>query len=334
MGSEKTFDATPGRLAKAKREGDLPRSQAATAVVSFAAAAAGFAASAGAWANAACTALTRATRGEIDGGAYATICGWMLVPLACAGLAATAFTIVHGGGLRIVPPTLKFKRLHPADGFKRMLSKESVVAALKAVAVAGVLTVAMVPTVHDVFGRSLGGDAFAVATVVRDGVLRLAGAGIAVGAVFGVLDAIMERKRWRDKLKMSFDEVKRDYKQAEGDPLLRNRRKARHKALIRGSTTKLRRAAFVVTNPTHVAIALEYRPPEIPVPRVVVRAVDEGAQAVKARARELRIPIVENVPLARALLAGTDVEHFIPRDAYVAVAQIVAALSREGRLAP
>ena len=88
-----------------------------------------------------------------------------------------------------------------------------------------------------------------------------------------------------------------------------------------------------MTNPTHVAIALEYRPPEVAVPRVLVRAIDDGASEVKRLARELRVPIVENVPLARELLATTDVGDYIPPGAYAAVAAIVALRVREKAIA-
>jgi flagellar biosynthetic protein FlhB len=91
----------------------------------------------------------------------------------------------------------------------------------------------------------------------------------------------------------------------------------------------LREAAFVICNPSHVAVALAYRPPEIAVPKVVVRAIDAGALEVKRRARALRVPIVEDVALARLLLAASDVDEYIPPRAYAAVAAIVASLLRE-----
>jgi flagellar biosynthesis protein FlhB len=132
---------------------------------------------------------------------------------------------------------------------------------------------------------------------------------------------------------MSFDEIKRDMRESEGDPHLKGKRRQTQRARARGSIGRVKDAAFVITNPTHVAIALEYEPPAVPVPRVLVRAIDEGAQEVKRVARAAGVPIVENVALARALLATTDVGDFIPPDAYAAVAAIVAALVREKVLA-
>jgi flagellar biosynthetic protein FlhB len=86
-------------------------------------------------------------------------------------------------------------------------------------------------------------------------------------------------------------------------------------------------------NPTHVAVALRYAPPAVPVPEILVRAQDDAALRVRAIAREHRIPVVEDVALARLLFARGAGGRPIPADAYVAVAQIVAALAREGLLA-
>jgi flagellar biosynthesis protein FlhB len=136
-----------------------------------------------------------------------------------------------------------------------------------------------------------------------------------------------ERRKWMRRLRMNFDEIKREQRHSEADPHLRNRRKQAHKHLLRGSISRLRDAAFVVVNPMHIAIALEYRPPEVEVPRVIVRAIDRGAELIKQRARELSIPIVENVELARFLLETTQVGSYIPQPAYVAIAKIIASLS-------
>ena len=94
----------------------------------------------------------------------------------------------------------------------------------------------------------------------------------------------------------------------------------------------MKEAAFVVCNPGHVAIALAYRPPEIAVPQVLVRAIDEAALEVKRRCRTLEIPIVEEIALARSLLATAEAGKAIPVPLYAAVAAVVAALMRSGSL--
>jgi flagellar biosynthetic protein FlhB len=87
-----------------------------------------------------------------------------------------------------------------------------------------------------------------------------------------------------------------------------------------------------VTNPTHIAVALEYRPPDVPVPRVLVRAADDAAARVRELAASYRVPLVEDVPLARLLYAHAGPGDFIPRETYIAVAEIVAALTKAGVL--
>jgi type III secretion protein U len=132
---------------------------------------------------------------------------------------------------------------------------------------------------------------------------------------------------------MTFDELKRDLKDQDGDPQARSRRRGLHRSIARGAIERTREASFVVTNPTHVAIALRYAPPEVPVPEILVRAVDAAALAVRAIAERERIPIVENVALARWLLRVGENGAPIPAETFVAVAEVIAALLRAGVLA-
>jgi flagellar biosynthetic protein FlhB len=147
-----------------------------------------------------------------------------------------------------------------------------------------------------------------------------------------VVDYVLARRRWLRGMKMSFEELKRDAKENDGDPQTRARRKSAHRALARGAIGRTREASFVVVNPTHVAVAMRYAPPAIPVPEILVRAVDDAALRVRSIAREHGIPVVEDVALARLLYAEGESGRAIPPDAYVAVAQIVAALARDGLL--
>jgi flagellar biosynthetic protein FlhB len=154
-----------------------------------------------------------------------------------------------------------------------------------------------------------------------------------VGLVFAVAEYGAVRRSWLRKLRMSFDEFKREIKEQDGDPMTRSRRKSLHRSLLRGSLKRVRDAAFVVVNPTHVAVALEYRPPSVTVPVVLVRAADAVALQVRDLARERGIPIVENPPLARALFSGVAAGAPISPEHYAAVAEVVIALHRSGALA-
>jgi len=127
--------------------------------------------------------------------------------------------------------------------------------------------------------------------------------------------------------------MKREAKESDGDPLARSRRRSLHRQLSRGAMHRVKEAAFVVTNPTHIAVALAYHPPEVPVPRVLVRAADDAAARVREIAREYGVPLVENVALARALYAAARPGDFIAQEHYIAVAEIVAALVKTGAIA-
>lgn len=330
-GDDKRFDATASRLARAKREGDVARSHDLSIVASLGLAGGTVFIVVWPLGAAARFALAGAVRPErYSALPYVAIGGCVLAVIATAIVASVAADYVQAGGFTLKFPAPKFGKLNPLEGLKRMFGRDALVGGGKALVVGAAVSLAAFVPVRDTFGAARGGaspEALA-ALVVRALQGALSGA-LAVAVVFAGLDVMLERQKWKRRLRMSFDELKRDHKQSEGDPLVRGRRRQQHRALIRGSIARVREAAFVVTNPTHVAIALEYRPPEVAVPRVLVRAIDDGAREVKRLARAANVPIVENVPLARELLATTDAGDYIPPGAYAAVAAIVASLLRE-----
>ena len=102
---------------------------------------------------------------------------------------------------------------------------------------------------------------------------------------------------------MTFDEFKRDAKEQDGDPHAKSRRKQLHRTFVRGGIARTSEASFVVVNPTHVAIALRYAPPHVPVPEILVRGSPMARARVRAIAERARIPFVEDVALARGSVA-------------------------------
>jgi flagellar biosynthesis protein FlhB len=153
-------------------------------------------------------------------------------------------------------------------------------------------------------------------------------AACATGMLFALAEFAAARNAWLRKLRMSADDRKREAKEQDGDPFARGRRRAMHRSLMHGALAEVKKASFVVANPTHVAVALEYRPPAVPVPRVLVRAADEMAARVRAMAVECGVPVIENVALARALYRDARAGEPIAHAHYVAVAEVVAALAR------
>jgi flagellar biosynthesis protein FlhB len=181
-------------------------------------------------------------------------------------------------------------------------------------------------------GTGLGSPG-AAAALVGSAALRACVIALGVGLLFAIADYALARRRWLRGLRMSADELKRDAKENDGDPQLRARRTGAHREIVRGAIARTREASFVVVNPTHVAVALRYEPPQVPVPEILVRALDAAALQVRAIAREHGIPIVEDVALARLLHARGRSGRPIPADAYVAVAQVIAELARAELLA-
>lgn len=320
--AEKALDATPARLARAKREGDVAVSHELTGVCAFAGALGGCAAAIPHIALAAQSALTAAARGESDAAALFAIALWTIGVLCCGCIAAAIASIVQLGGLQAVPLKIDPSRLSPVQNLRRMFSRETVVTIVRACAAFG-STAGALAILHGKAAPSLAATAWSAS-------LRSAWTACAVGALFSAADYALQAARRKKRLRMSFEEFKRDQREQDGDPLARARRKAAHRAILRGSLHRLRDAAFVVTNPTHLAIALEYAPPDVPVPRVLIRAADDAALHVRSQARELGISVIENVPLARELFAKTNPGESIPQETYVAVAEIVASLARAG----
>ena len=334
--ADKRYDATASRRDRAKREGNVARSGELTSLAAFGAAVLAAAAAVPVAAGGAFGAVRDAAAHPFGRGvspALATVAVAALVPAVAAACAASAVALAQSGGLHVTGMHADLKRLNPFAGLKRMVGGEALVGIGRAALAFGAALLAMLPLAGDVVGagtavRAPGG----AASLVASAAWHACCAALAVGAVFAVADYALARRRWLRRLKMSFDELKRDAKENDGDPQVRGRRKSAHRALVRGAIGRTREASFVVVNPEHVAVAIRYAPPSVPVPEILVRALDEAALRVKALAREHRIPIVEDVVLARLLFAHGESGRAIPPDTYVAVAQVIAALAREGVL--
>jgi type III secretion protein U len=137
-------------------------------------------------------------------------------------------------------------------------------------------------------------------------------------------DYFFQRYQYIKQLKMSKDEVKREYKESEGDPQIKGKRRQLHQELLANDTMqRTRKATVVVTNPTHLAVAIYYDEKDNVLPTVLAKGEDHLAQRMKAVAREEGIPIMENVPLARALYANVPVDRYIPSDLIEPMAEVL-----------
>jgi len=331
MGAEKQFDPTPSRLQRARREGDVARSNELCAAAAFGGALACSVAAVPHLAAGFRAILESAVHPRSVRATGALFAVAMLLPACGAACAAIGAAAVQTGGLPLRAVHLDFGRLNPVENVKRVCSRDALVTAARATVAFAVSAAALVPAFAALFAAALrGAAAQTLAAIAWSGVVRTCATACAVGVLFALADLGIQQAQWRKRLRMTHDELKRDQKEQDGDPLARSRRRAMHRQIARGSLTRLKDAAFVVVNPTHIAVALEYRPPDVAVPRVLVRAADRAALRVRELAGAYGVPMIENVPLARTLYAAVRPGQSIPQETYVAVAEIVLQLREAG----
>lgn len=221
----------------------------------------------------------------------------------------------------------QFSRISPAQGFRRVFGLQGQVEFLKAVFKFGAITAIVgLVLMHNggIFVRALTVEAVAIPGLIRDVIAQLLGAAAVALIVLSGFDIVWSRFNWRRELRMSRQEVKDEYKQMEGDPLL----KARLRSLGRDRARRRMIAAvpsatLVVANPTHFSVALRYRPETDAAPVVVAKGQDLIALKIREMAQAHEIPVFEDVALARALYKQVEVDKLIPPEFYKAVAELV-----------
>src|SRR6267143_713470 len=153
--------------------------------------------------------------------------------------------------------------------------------------------------------------------------LQLMGAVVAMLAIVAIADYFFQYRQWHERQKMSLQEMKQEFKQSEGDPHIKGRiRQLRHARMKKRMMSAVPKASVIITNPTHYAVALSYER-GMPAPICLAKGIDSIALKIREIAKAHDIPIVENVPLARALHATVKVDEEIPVEHYHAVAQII-----------
>ncbi len=138
-------------------------------------------------------------------------------------------------------------------------------------------------------------------------------------------DYVFQRRQFMDSLKMSKQEIKEEYKQMEGDPLVKGRLRQRMRELLsQNMAVNVPKADVIITNPTHFAVAMQWDRQTMRAPMLTAKGADQLAQRIKQIARDNGVPIVENRPLARALYAEVEIGDMIPDEYYQALAVILA----------
>jgi flagellar biosynthetic protein FlhB len=230
----------------------------------------------------------------------------------------------------------KFSKISPMAGVKRLFSLQSLANLVKGlckiVIVGAVLTALMWPE-RTRLESLVTLDPAALMPFTATLALKIMGAVVAMLAIVAAGDYLFQYRRWHERQKMTFQEVKDEHKQSEGDPTIKGKlRQIRLARAKRRMMANVPKASVIVTNPTHYAVALQYER-GMPAPVCLAKGVDALALKIRAIAGEHRIPIVENPPLARALHATVEVDEPIPPEHYKAVAEVIGYVLRLRRAA-
>jgi flagellar biosynthesis protein FlhB len=341
--SEQTEQPTTQRLNKAREDGDGGVSTFASQAVAFLVAVALVPASVAALARRGGELLREAIEAvgktpgvaTFDAGKLAGDVLALTLPLlgAVALTSALASAVQAGGSFATKKLAPDLTRLDPVAGLGRLFSLDRVFSVARALAGAAFVAWVTWRTLRGAAGdlaRSTGHIAPAL-SLAGQSALTLARDAAYVGLAVAALDILVTRRTWLGRLKMSKDEVKREHKENDGDPQVKAaRERAHHEVMTSVILAKVKEASVVVVNPTHLACALRYdeaNGDEAPVVLASGRG-DLAAQIVQA-AKAYGVPVLRDVPLARALLE-LEVGEEIPEALYEAVAEILRAAWEEG----
>jgi flagellar biosynthetic protein FlhB len=254
----------------------------------------------------------------------------MMLILAPFFVMAVIFAILSNvvqGGFLARPLTFEIERLSPLSGFKNLFSAKALPGVIKSffkfvlgavlfyviikkILVAVPMTAAM--DIRDIQSTAFGMTGNAVAYA------------FSTFFVLSVLDYGYERWKYERSLRMSKEEVRQEFREAEGDPLIKAKIKSMQREMARRRMMEaVPKATVVITNPTHIAVALLYKKDETSAPKLVAKGKGYIAEAIKELARKNGVPLVEDKPLARSLFK-VDIDTYIPAELYRAVAQILA----------
>jgi flagellar biosynthetic protein FlhB len=224
-----------------------------------------------------------------------------------------------------------FKRINPLTGFQRIFSARGLVellkAALKLVVIGWVAYSYLSGNIQQLISLAEY-DLPSATKIFFDMGINLA---IRVGEAYLILaaaDYAYQRWDFLRNMRMTKEEIKEEYKRAEGDPFLKSRIRAQMRRMARGRMmSNVPKATVVVTNPTHLAIAIEYHE-GMSAPRVLAKGAHHSAQRIVDLARQHNIPVVQNIPLARAIFKRIEIHQEIPPDLYLAMAEVLAYVYR------
>ncbi|GAB6167688.1 fused FliR family export protein/FlhB family type III secretion system protein [Clostridium carnis] len=250
----------------------------------------------------------------------------VVLPIMIAGVAAS----LAQSGFLITKDAIKpsFGKLNPINGLKNMFSKKALIDLVKNLIMVSIVAFIGYRYVKDNFDSimqignlylpTLGGE-------VKSLILGIFNKIAILLVTIAAIDYFVQFKLHNNELKMTKQEIKEEYKQMEGDPQLKSKIKQKQREMSqRRMMQSVGDATVVITNPTHLAVAIKYEEGEMEAPKVIAKGADIIAMKIKEKAKEVDIPIIENKPLARMIYEQVDIDKDIPQDMYQAVAEILA----------
>lgn len=337
---EKTEEATPKRKQDARKRGTVARSTELNGAVVLLAVAMALPSAASMLSEGMLTSLrSGVSRAPVEF-SYASLArnAWAIAApcvqafglLAAVAMLAGIVVNLAQVGFAFSPEVLKpnLAKLNPMEGAKRLFSVRGAMEGAKAMAKCVFFGLIAYSAIHAQWAAlgSLGvlpvkQAAALVGGIMQTIIMRVAIAWLCLAA----LDYFFQRKQVDNQLKMTKDELKREMKEQEGSPEIRQAQfKRRRELMKRRPLDAVKNADVVITNPTHYAIAIQYKRNEMHSPMVVAKGMDYLAFKIRDIAKENRVPIIPNPPLARALYKKCEVGDFIPRDMFAAVAEVLA----------
>jgi len=343
-GQEKTEDATPKRLREARKKGQIPKSRdvstIAVLITLFVMLCIGLS-----WAGSEIKHLmvlcfSQPTSGLSDRtelwtfgkASYISFCK-LIFPFAAAGalMAAVAGFLQVGALFAMEPLKPQFKKLNALEGLKNMFKTQTFIELCKNVVKILIVFYLAYSTMDDDIYPIVQTTRMQVddaATLTGDLIFSFVIKVMLAFLCISLFDYWIQRKQFMKQMRMTKDEVKREYKQDEGDPHIKSHRKQLHREFAFGDAKQaVKQSDVVVTNPTHVAIAIKYDRETMAAPQMMIKGQRSFAETIKKFAEEFEIPIMRNVPLAWALI---DLEEGaeIPEEMYNAVAEVLAYVFR------
>lgn len=254
----------------------------------------------------------------------------IMAPFLIAGFMISFLGDLLQVGWKVATEPLKpdMKKISPASGFKRIFSKTTLFELVKSIfKIVLIFLVAYnslkskAPQIFILYDMNLNGAVALIGNVILDTAIRIS----ALYLIIGFADFIFQKIKFNNDMKMTKQEIKDEFKDTEGDPQIKQRQKQRMMEVSqRRMMNDVPKADVVITNPTHIAVALKYDEHVSSAPIVLAKGEDYLAEKIKKAARENDIMITENKPLARAIYATVDIGQEIPPELYEAVAEILA----------